>query len=228
VTVAGVGLTQESVTLSLADLKRYAGAEFAAWKRLAEKEGFALVMPMGDVDILWMGVSWRTGDRSRLVQALVDAAKALTVFDARRVYLVGSGEGGHAALATAIHHGDLIAAAVACNPPLFTGQSRKGPTVFPETVDEMLAAAGARKTPILILAGTRDKELRIARHSVGGLATNRYQDSSAIPFAQTEEMAQKLKAAGFPIEIRKLDTVHYAPLPEDRIPAVWKWLRSPR
>ena len=66
-----------------------------------------------------MGVSWYTGDRQKLFEALLKEVARTHVYDARRVYVVGSGEGGHVAVATALRHGDLIAAVAACNPPLF-------------------------------------------------------------------------------------------------------------
>lgn len=208
------------------DLETYAGADLAAWRSLAGKEGFALLVPLGEPDILWMGMSWRTGDRGRLVKALLEAAGRKLAFDPARVYLVGSGEGAHAALATAVRNGDRIAAVAACNPPLFMGKSRRGKVVYPETIDEMLADSGDRRAPLLILAGTRDTELKIQTHRLGGVETVRYQDSSRIPAAHVRKAADALAAAGHQVEFREIDTRHYAPLPDDRVATVWEWLKG--
>ena len=114
------------------DLRKYADASLEPWKELAEKDNVLLVLPVGDPDILWMGVSWYTGDRQKLFEALLKEVARTHAYDARRVYVVGSGEGGHVAVATALRHGDLIAAVAACNPPLLDGKSETEENNLPQ------------------------------------------------------------------------------------------------
>jgi len=197
------------------------------WRELSEKEGFLLMVPLGDPDILWMGVSWFTGSRPKLFEAITQTVGKTHAYDKSRVYVVGSGEGAHSAVATAVRGNDLLAAVAACNPPLFDGKSLKGNTVYPETVDEMLTDAGKRKVPFLILAGNKDKESSIVRHAVfGSVRNDRFQDSSGIPAEQIKKMAEKLKNAGFPIEFKTIPTPHYAPLPTDHAEITWNWMKE--
>ncbi len=196
------------------------------WKDLAEKEGFLLMVPLGDPDILWMGMSWFTGSRPKLFEAITQTVGKTHAFDKSRVYVVASGEGAHAAVATAVRRGDLLAAVAACNPPLFDGKSLKGRTIYPETVDEMLTDAGKRKVPCLILAGDKDTELNIQRHTISGLPNDRFQDSSGIPAEQIKKMAERFKDAGLPIEFKTIPTRHYAPLPMDQVESSWNWLKK--
>jgi len=210
------------------DLEIYAGKDLAAWKDLAAKEKFALLVPLGEPDILWMGMAWRTGDRGRLVTALLDAAAGMHAFDRSRVYLVGTGEGAHAALATAVRMGGGIAAVAACNPPLFTGALSKGDIVYPETAAGLAAASKGRRPPMLVLAGTRDTELSAQSHRNLAVKTARYQDSSRIPAAHIRKAVDVLVKAGFEIEFVTIDTRHYAPLPDERVEEVWNWLSKRR
>ena len=209
-------------------LEIYAASDLAVWRKIAEQEKFALLLPLGEPDILWMGMSWRTGDRTRLVDALLAEAGKLHAFDRSRVYLVGMGEGGHAALATAVRGGTTIAAAAACNPPLFTGESIKGNVFYPETTTDMVGHAGKRRPPLLVLAGDRDEELKIHTHRNYAVKQVRYQDSSRIPAEQLKTAADVLATAGFPLTFRTIATRHHAPLPEAEAEAVWQWLSHHR
>jgi poly(3-hydroxybutyrate) depolymerase len=211
------------------DLATYADESLEPWKKLAEKDNILLVLPVGDVDTFWGGVSWYTGDRPKLFEALLKEVAGTHAFDARRVYIVGNGEGGHVAVATAMGHGYFIAAVAACNPPLLDGKSDTKEIVYPKTVSEMLKDAGKIKPPMLILAGKEDEELELkTHHFLMGMddARARYQDDGTIPLAHVEKMVALLKKGGVNVELRGIEGGHYNPLPDDQVPAVWEFLQK--
>ena len=190
---------QQSKSGTQEDLATYADDSLEPWKKLAEKDNILLVLPVGDRDTFWGGVSWYTGDRPKLFEALLKEVAGTHAYDARRVYIVGSGEGGHVAVATAMGHGDPIAAVAACNPPLLDGKSDTKEIVYPKTVPEMLKDAGKVKPPMLILAGKEDEELKLATHHfITGHddLRARYQDDGTIPFSYVEKMVALLKKGG--------------------------------
>jgi hypothetical protein len=146
-------------------------------------------------------------------------------------------------VATALKRGDLIAAVAACNPPLVDDKTieliRKmhftektiapqtiPETIFPQAVPEMLKEAGNVKPAMLILAGKADKKLRTLMHWMGNLPVQRYQDDSAIPLEQIKKMVALLKDGGVNVELRDIAGGHYNPLPDEDVPAVWKFLRK--
>ena len=192
-----------------------------------------------------MGVSWYTGDRQKLFEALLKEVARTHAYDAQRVYVVGSGEGGHVAVATGLRHGDMIAAVAACNPPLFDGETielmRKlhftekvifpqtlPEIIFPQTVPKMLKEAGKVKPAMLILAGKADKKLRVAPrfNFTGGVPVERYADDSGIPLEYIEKMVALLKDGGVNVEFQGIAGGHYNPLPEEQVPAVWEFLKK--
>jgi dienelactone hydrolase len=215
-----------SGALNRGHLKTYAAETLSAWKPVAEKQGFMLFVPLGDPDTLWMGVSWFTGDRTRLLRAQIETVARTHNLDRSRVYVVGSGSGAHAAIATAVRRGDLIAAVAACNPPLFADRPPKKNVVYPELVPDMLKGAGKRKTPLLIYAGDKDKTVKIHRHLITAVADARYQDSSSIPAETIKKAADALKAKSFPVEFKTLTSRHHAPLPATQTLTVWQWLKT--
>ena len=204
-------------------LAQYAAADLAAWGDAAAKAGFLLALPVGDPDILWMGVSWQTRDRGKLVESLLAEIGKTHAFDPRRVFLFGTGEGGHAAIATAIRHGEMIAAAAACNPPLFDGASRRGKHILPETVDEMLKEASERKPPLQVIAGNRDKSVGMRYHSVGSVAADRFQDDGPMALDHVRKMIAILQKAEVPVDLADFDGSHTSPLPKERVAAVVEW-----
>ncbi len=223
------------------DLPKFAQSELDAWRPLAEKEGFLLAVPLGDVDICQMGIWWRTGPREALFESLISTIQKSHAVDSSRIYVVASGEGAHVAIATAVRCGNLITAVAACNPPLFAGKSRRpyqnerlpgaSEIILPETIDEMLAQAGKNKAPLLVLADTAEKELRLHAHFSSrrpGRAQYavRYQDTSAIPVEHLKLQAERLRQAGFPVEFRTIPGPHFAPLGQAMVPCVWQWLRQ--
>jgi predicted esterase/Flp pilus assembly protein TadD len=221
-----LGMFSTVMKWSRQDLRQYAAASLEPWKQLAERDNILLVLPVGDPDVLWMGVSWYTGDRQKLFEALLAKVAHTHAYDARRVYVVGSGEGGHVAVATALKHGDLFAAVAACNPPLFDGPSRTERRIFPQTVPDMLKDAGKVKPPMLILAGNADKELRLVAHFNRGVSVDRYEDDSAIPIEHIKKMVALLKDGGVNVELRDIAGRHYSPLPDEEVPAVWEFLKK--
>ena len=216
-----------------ADLEQYARKSLQAWQPVAESEGFLVAFPLGDPDILHMGRSWQTRDRILVVRSLLKDIAATHPYDTKRVYLVGSGEGGHVAVCTAVRHGDEIAAIVAVNPPLFGGKARrvrnaaKGiDIILPETIPEMLAHKSKRRVALLVLAGTSDKKLEIHGHARGAVPKLvRYQDTSSIPFGHMAAMVALLKESKQPIELRKVEGKHYQSMSRDQPTKVWTWLQ---
>jgi poly(3-hydroxybutyrate) depolymerase len=208
--------------------------ELNMWKPLAEKEGFLLAIPLGDVDILWMGISWRTGNREGLFKPLLETIKNTNPFDASRVYLTGTGEGAHAAIATAIARGNMITAVAVSNPPLFTGSSKRiqrknVEVILPSTLPEMLATASSRKAPLWIMAGEKDQELKIRSHRHSGIKTSvRYQDSSDIPAGHISKICEDLRENGYQVAFKKIPGRHYAIFPVQELKSVWDWLKTKR
>jgi predicted esterase len=207
-------------------LKKYAAQTLLQWKNLAEEKKFLLLVPLGDPDVLWMGMHWFTGGRSLFFKALVRLVVVTHSVDRAKVYVSGSGEGAHAALATGVRLGGLLSAVSSCNPALFEGESLKGRVYYPETVDEMLEHAGKRKTPLFILAGDKDPKLKIKTHGCGGIARCRIEDRSSIPAEIVKKASDKLKAAGFKIKWKTIPTTHYTPLPDKYVKEIWDWLRK--
>ena len=161
--------------------------------RTADRAGVMLALPVGDPDILWMGMAWHCRDHDTYLRALVAAIHQTHAVDPRRIFVYGSGEGGHATVATATRSGDWLAAAAAFGPPFFDGASRRGNHVLPITVPEMLAAKSSRTSALLIMAGTQDKGTSFGYHSVGGVAADRYEDSGSIAASQVESCAGLLR-----------------------------------
>ncbi len=211
------------------DLTTYAQNDLDAWKKLAEDKGIIIALPLGDLDKLWIGISWYMGDRSKLISALVENIQKTHSFDTSRLYLVGTGEGAHAVMSTAIKQPGLIAAATACNPPLFNKHNTNSKTtIFPASVDEMLNSAQKRKPNLLILAGKDDQKLKIDHHAIGGVKLNRYQDSSLIPASHIEKMCKQLRAGGLKNSFKIIEGKHHSPMPANQVPAIWDFLKDKR
>ena len=218
-----LGSFRSNMRHDVSHLPHYAGKDREAWQAIAEKQGFVLAMPLGDVDILWMGLAWHARERTTFFGSLLKQIAKTHAFDARRVYLVATGEGAHAAIATAVRAGDTFAAVAVANPPLFN-KAKVGNKIMPEPVPEMLKHASERKVPLLIYAGTADKELKIQSHRVGGVTVSRYQDSSRIPAEHIKTMAKQFKAKGFPVTVKEIPGRHYAPFPAGKTTETWVWL----
>lgn len=218
------------------DLERYAKRDLESWRQLAEEEGCLLALPLGDVDILHMGLSWQTREHTRLLDALLESVGTTHAFDPTRVYLAAQGEGAHAALATALRRGEAVAAVTLANPPLFDGESRipwgsggKRTLVLPEPVPDLLAEASARKVPVLLLAGNVDTELDLDGHAVSSLPDcSRYQDTSKIPSSHLKRMAGLLEKAGHKVRFEEFEGRHVDPFPRAKVKEAWSWLRGHR
>jgi pimeloyl-ACP methyl ester carboxylesterase len=218
-----------SVVWSEDHLIEYATQTLDLWRPIADENGVMLIVPLGDPDILWMGLTWLAGPRTELVSELLDTVSAQLPFDERRVYLVGSGEGGHVALATAARAGELFAAVAAVNPPLFDGSSPipyKGrDMILPRTIPEMIDQAGPGRTPMYVRAGDGEADTDLTCHGNNSLPdVCRFRDSSAIAFDHYETVVESLDAE-FPVTLAPIPGPHYRPADAEDVTAMWDFLR---
>jgi len=213
-------------------LSTYAGGELMAWRTLADKKGFLLALPLGDVDILHMGIFWQTRDRTIFFTSLIENIKKTHSY--KNVYIAATGEGAHAAIATAVQSGNLIQGVIAANPPLFTGTSQRPygknkniTIILPESIPEMLENAGKQKPVILIYAGNQDKHTQLQSHRNSGIPDKvRYQDTGAMSADHLKKMAKLFQDKDYRVELQEIPGRHYSPFPFDKIEEAWTWLKK--
>jgi poly(3-hydroxybutyrate) depolymerase len=225
-----LGSFSTNIEWTQAHLEEYATDTLELWQPIADEHGAMLVVPLGDPDILWMGMSWLAGPRVELMEEILGVVSSQLPFDEDRIFLAGSGEGGHVALATGARAGDRFAAVAAVNPPLFDGASRiphgGSEMILPQTVPELVADASERRVPMLVLAGAEDIETKLTCHSNSGFpGVCRYEDQSTIPLAHYEEVVPVL-AEEFNATLTGIVGPHYRPADATDVAMMWDFLST--
>lgn len=184
---------------------------FDWWSQFLASRGYAVLRPqfrgstgLGDAHRLAGRGQWGL----RMQDDVTDGVQALVaqgIADAKRVCIVGASYGGYAALAGAAFTPDLYACAVSVagvselpemlawiekmggddSDGFFYWRDSIGDSLDPKVAAKSPARAAREiRAPILLMHGTND---------------------SVVPFAQTEMMANALKAAGKPCELVRLE-----------------------
>jgi poly(3-hydroxybutyrate) depolymerase len=160
------------------------------WRGLAEQEGILLAGPDSTDSLHWAAPQ----DGPLLLRDVVDAVAKEHPVDPRRIYLFGNSAGAVFALQVACLESEFFAAAAvhagAVDPKFFS--------VFDYA---------ARKIPIGIWTGTRDK---------------------IFPVADVRATAKALTQRGFPVTLTEIpDHTHdYSAVSADVNPAIWAFLSS--
>jgi poly(3-hydroxybutyrate) depolymerase len=160
------------------------------WKTLAEKEGIVLAGPDSTDAVHWASPQ----DGPLLLRDVVDAVAGRHPIDPRRVYLFGHSAGAVFALQLACLESEYFAAAAvhagAVDPGYFS-----------------IFDYAARKIPVALWAGTRDK---------------------IFPISAVRATADALKARGFPVTLTEVpDHTHdYGYVAKDLNPAIWAFLSA--
>ena len=94
--------------------------------------------------------------------------------------------------------------------------------IYPEDCEDMAKDQGEARIPILVLAGTQDEHVARDHHGAFRADKFRFQDSSDIPFSVIEHQLKHLK--DWDTTLRGIDTKHFAPLPDDEVESIVRWL----
>lgn len=167
----------------------YAG-KYLTEPDMALKYPAFILIPMAPEGALWsypVQVSNYTQDLPHVIK-LIDTLKQNNPIDDKRVYAFGCSMGGYGVFGASSFYDDVFAAGVS-----ISGEW------FPDQASQM------RKMPLLIMAGSKD---------------------TSVPIAKTRSMVNALRAAKAPIIYKEYDMNHNCPAKHFYTDTEWKWLFS--
>jgi poly(3-hydroxybutyrate) depolymerase len=162
-----------------------------SWKGVASAQGFAVAGPTALDRNEWTVPE----DGPRFLHELVERLKQSHSIDARRVYLFGHSAGGILALYMGAMEGGYFAA-VAAHAAVFAGEAELSGLQLP-----------ARKAPVLLMAGTRDRLFPVERARATG---------------------KELQGLGVPLTLVELPRGHAYEPSEPIAERAWEFLREHR